>query len=71
MTVSSKNGVAEAPLLVEETEEGMVDYNGQNAKRLSSGQSTAIAANNVNAWSGVATLTPLLGTFIADSYLGR
>ncbi|KAK9162138.1 hypothetical protein Syun_003040 [Stephania yunnanensis] len=35
------------------------------------GQSTATAAKNVNAWSGVATLTPLLGAFIADSYLGR
>ncbi|KAK9167686.1 hypothetical protein Scep_002877 [Stephania cephalantha] len=107
MAVSSNNGAAElAPLLVEETVEGMVDYNGQKARRLSSGgwrsagfiigveiaerfvfygiicnlityltghlgQSTATAANNVNAWSGVATLTPLLGAFIADSYLGR
>ncbi|KAK9095938.1 hypothetical protein Sjap_021435 [Stephania japonica] len=35
------------------------------------GQSTATAAKNVNAWSGMGTLTPLLGAFIADSYLGR
>ncbi|XP_026387000.1 protein NRT1/ PTR FAMILY 5.4-like [Papaver somniferum] len=35
------------------------------------GQSTAKAAQNVNIWSGVATLLPLLGAIIADSYLGR
>ncbi|KAI3903768.1 hypothetical protein MKX01_041296 [Papaver californicum] len=35
------------------------------------GESTAKAAQNVNIWSGVATLLPLLGAIIADSYLGR
>ncbi|XP_073023012.1 protein NRT1/ PTR FAMILY 5.10-like [Primulina eburnea] len=35
------------------------------------GQSTAKAAENVNLWSGMASLLPLLGAFIADSFLGR
>ncbi|KAL9311480.1 putative proton-dependent oligopeptide transporter family, major facilitator superfamily [Arabidopsis thaliana] len=35
------------------------------------GESTAVAAANVNAWSGIATLLPVLGAFVADAFLGR
>lgn len=35
------------------------------------GESTAMAAKNVNAWYGFTTLLQLLGAFVADSFLGR
>ena len=34
-------------------------------------QSTAMAAKNVNTWFGITTLLPLVGAFVADSYMGR
>lgn len=35
------------------------------------GQTTATAAKNVNTWQGVSAVFPVLGGFLADSYLGR
>ncbi|KAL9671443.1 hypothetical protein QQ045_009011 [Rhodiola kirilowii] len=35
------------------------------------GQSTVRAAESVNLWSGTTTMLPLVGAFIADSFLGR
>eukprot|EP00262_Sarcandra_glabra_P016089 TRINITY_DN5107_c0_g1_i2.p1 TRINITY_DN5107_c0_g1~~TRINITY_DN5107_c0_g1_i2.p1 ORF type:complete len:574 (+),score=42.79 TRINITY_DN5107_c0_g1_i2:178-1899(+) len=35
------------------------------------GQPNAVASNNVTNWSGTCYITPLIGAFIADAYLGR
>ncbi|CAA2956321.1 NRT1 PTR FAMILY -like [Olea europaea subsp. europaea] len=35
------------------------------------GQSNVTASNNVTNWSGTCYITPLIGAFVADSYLGR
>lgn len=35
------------------------------------GQSNSSAASAVNAWSGTCYVTPLIGAFLADAYLGR
>lgn len=34
-------------------------------------QGNATAATNVSTWSGTCYITPLLGAFLADSYMGR
>ncbi|KZV33562.1 hypothetical protein F511_37486 [Dorcoceras hygrometricum] len=35
------------------------------------GQHSATASNNVTNWSGTCYITPLIGAFVADAYLGR
>jgi len=35
------------------------------------GLGNAAAANTVTTWSGTCYITPLLGAFLADAYLGR
>ncbi|KAI3879165.1 hypothetical protein MKW98_028732 [Papaver atlanticum] len=35
------------------------------------GQSTATAAQNINAWSGIILMLPVLTAYVGDSYLGR
>ncbi|CAI9761859.1 unnamed protein product [Fraxinus pennsylvanica] len=42
-----------------------------NYLNLRLGQSNVTAANNVTNWSGTCYITPLIGAFLADSYLGR
>lgn len=34
-------------------------------------QGTVVAANNVTNWVGAVWMTPILGAYIADAYLGR
>jgi peptide/histidine transporter 3/4 len=34
-------------------------------------QTTVTAVKNVNVWAGTASMLPLFGAFVADSYLGR
>lgn len=34
-------------------------------------ESSVVAVNNVTNWSGTCYVTPLLGAFLADAYLGR
>jgi peptide/histidine transporter 3/4 len=35
------------------------------------GQVNSVASNNVTNWSGTCYITPLIGAFFADAYLGR
>ena len=44
----------------------LVNYLGQRFN-----QGNAAAAKTVTTWSGTCYITPLLGAFLADSYLGR
>ncbi|KAL0309955.1 UNVERIFIED_CONTAM: protein NRT1/ PTR FAMILY 8.1 [Sesamum radiatum] len=42
-----------------------------NYLRIHLGQGNVTASNNVTNWSGTCYITPLIGAFVADSYLGR
>ncbi|XP_075502352.1 protein NRT1/ PTR FAMILY 8.1-like [Primulina tabacum] len=42
-----------------------------NYLKLRLNQGNATASNNVTNWSGTCYITPLIGAFLADSYLGR
>ncbi|KAK6125960.1 hypothetical protein DH2020_040268 [Rehmannia glutinosa] len=42
-----------------------------NYLKIRLGQENATASNNVTNWSGTCYVTPLIGAFLADSYLGR
>ncbi|XP_074304792.1 protein NRT1/ PTR FAMILY 5.10-like isoform X2 [Silene latifolia] len=60
-------GVATAELIVDSGVQG----NLINFLTGELGQSIATAAANVNAWAGVASLLPIFGAIIADSYFGK
>ncbi|KAL2484805.1 Protein NRT1/PTR FAMILY 8.1 [Abeliophyllum distichum] len=62
-------------ILVNECSERLAYYgmstNLVNYLKLRLGQSNVTASNNVTNWSGTCYITPLIGAFLADSYLGR
>ncbi|KAK4418964.1 protein NRT1/ PTR FAMILY 8.1 [Sesamum alatum] len=51
----------------EYTKDGTTDYRNNPAMN----ESNVVAVNNVTNWSGTCYVTPLLGAFLADAYLGR
>jgi peptide/histidine transporter 3/4 len=42
-----------------------------NYLKLRLNQGNVTASNNVTNWSGTCYITPLIGAFLADAYLGR